>query len=56
MLAGMIIHVYHPRTWEVEGEGFEFEARWVTQQVPNQPWLYKESLSKKSKGWGVSQL
>lgn len=50
--AGVVVHTFNPNTQEAEaGEQIFLSPRlaWTTELVPEQPWLYTETLSQNAK-------
>jgi hypothetical protein len=46
----MLAHAFNPSTWEAEADGFlSSRPAWSTKRVPEQPGLYRETLSQKQK-------
>jgi hypothetical protein len=46
----MVAHAFNPSTWEAEAGGFlSSRPAWSTERVPEQPGLYRETLSRKTK-------
>jgi hypothetical protein len=46
----MVAYVFNPSTWEAETVGFlNSRPVWSTESVPGQPWLHRETLSRKKK-------
>jgi hypothetical protein len=49
----MVEHVFNPSTWEAEAGGFlSSKPAWSTEDVPGQPGLHRETLSRKKKKVG----
>jgi hypothetical protein len=47
---GVVAHAFNPSTWEAEAVGFlSSRPAWSTEQVPGQPGLHRETLSRKTK-------
>jgi hypothetical protein len=47
---GVVAHAFNPSTWEAEAGGFlSSRPAWSTEQVPGQPGLHRETLSRKTK-------
>jgi hypothetical protein len=47
---GVVVHAFNPSTWEAEaGEFLSSRPAWSTEQVPGQPGLHRETLSRKTK-------
>jgi hypothetical protein len=46
----VVAHAFNPSTWEAEAGGFlSSRPAWSTEQVPGQPGLHRETLSRKTK-------
>jgi hypothetical protein len=44
----VVVHTFNPSTWEAEAGGFlSSRPAWFTKWVPEQPGLYRETLSRK---------
>jgi hypothetical protein len=47
---GMVANAFNPSTWEAEAGGFlSLRPAWSKEQVPGQPGLHRETLSRKTK-------
>jgi hypothetical protein len=45
----VVVHAFHPSTWEAEAGGFlSSRPAWFTEWVPGQPGLHRETLSQPS--------
>jgi hypothetical protein len=45
----VVAHAFNPSTWEAEAGGFlSSRPAWSTEWVPEQPGLYRETLSQKT--------
>jgi hypothetical protein len=46
----VVAHTFNPSTWEAEaGRFLSSRPAWSTKRVPEQPGLYRETLSRKTK-------